>query len=100
VNFHSRDILLPLLAITLSIAGCGRGTDDKKTTQVAVKVNGDEITVHQLNNAMQRLGNVPEAQAKQTQKQVLDRLVESGLLDSGRQPTPCMPWPPPNRTTG
>ena len=80
MNFHSRDIILPLLAMTLLIAGCGKGADDKKTTQVAVKVNGDEITVHQLNNAMQRLGNVPEAQAKQTQKQVLDRLVDQQLL--------------------
>jgi hypothetical protein len=80
VKFHSRHIILPLLAMTLLIAGCGKGAEDKKTTQVAVRVNGDEITVHQLNNAMQRLGNVPEAQAKQTQKQVLDRLVDQQLL--------------------
>ena len=80
MKFHSRHIILPLLAMTLLIAGCGKGAEDKKTTQVAVRVNGDEITVHQLNNAMQRLGNVPEAQAKQTQKQVLDRLVDQQLL--------------------
>lgn len=62
------------ILLTGVLAGCGG--DKKASTQVVAKVNGQEITIHQVNHVLQRLGSISEAQAKEAGKQVLASLVE------------------------
>lgn len=62
-------------AVLLSACGHKEGG-----TQVVAKVNGDEITVYQLNYAMARLGNIPKEKQDEAAKQVLKGLVDQQLL--------------------
>jgi EpsD family peptidyl-prolyl cis-trans isomerase len=71
---------IAILVVGFTLAACNRGDGDKKPSQVAAEVNNDEITVHQVNQAMQRLGRLPDDRVAQAQKQVLDRLVDRQLL--------------------
>jgi EpsD family peptidyl-prolyl cis-trans isomerase len=68
--------------LALMLAGCGdkKEDKDKAASQVAAKVNGDEITVHQLNYELGKLGNLPPEKAKQAADQVLKSMVDQVLL--------------------
>jgi len=70
------------LSMTLLVSGCGDKMDakDKAKTQVAAKVNKDEITVHQLNYELSKLGNLNPEQAKMATNPVLVSLVDQQLL--------------------
>jgi EpsD family peptidyl-prolyl cis-trans isomerase len=70
------------MAVALTLAGCGDKKEglDKVATQVAAKVNSDEITVHQLNFELAKLGNLSPEQAKQAANQVLKSMVDQQLF--------------------
>ncbi len=73
------------VAIAASLGGCGEKGEKgeaatSKPTQVAAKVNKDEITVHQLNLELSRMANANPDQAKQAAGQVLKSLVDQQLL--------------------
>jgi len=77
--FGTRPDRLLNVVLVLFVAACGKGGQDA-STQVVATVNDDEITVHEVNQGMQRLGKISEAQARDAQKQILDRLVDQQLF--------------------
>lgn len=80
----TRKLIVSLTAVGLvTLAACDRGGgggEAKTATQVAAKVNKDEITVHQIHNALPRMNNPSQEQTKAAEKQVLERLVDQQLL--------------------
>ena len=69
--------LAPVLAAGL--AGCGSKDEQKPATQVAARVNGDEITVHQINNVLARSANIPAEAVPQAKREILDRLIDQQI---------------------
>lgn len=67
------------LALCVALGACGKGDDKKVATQVAAKVNSEEITVHQVNNVLARNPNLPPEAAARAKRQVVDRLIDQQL---------------------
>lgn len=76
-----KKIALIVPALLLVMAGCSKHDDAAKSgSQVVAKVNGSEITVHQLNFALSKLGKLDQSQAKAASEKVLQQMVDLELL--------------------
>lgn len=75
---RARGVAAVLLAVIL--ASCGDEPKSAKPGQALVNVNGEEITVLQLNEELQRAG-VPAARQEQASKQLLQALIDRELLE-------------------
>lgn len=71
-----------VLLMTVTLVACGdkSGESKKSDTQVVAKVNGDEISIHQVNLQLGRVGKVDEAQSKAISQQIVAKLVDQQLL--------------------
>ena len=61
------------------LSGCG-GKGDKVQSQVAARVNDEEITIHQVNSQLARSGVTGEAATKVASKKILDGLIDQELI--------------------
>ncbi|MFJ5444668.1 EpsD family peptidyl-prolyl cis-trans isomerase [Methylobacillus methanolivorans] len=68
------------LIVATALIGCGEKPSDAKVSQSLVRVNGKEITVHQLNNELAR-ANIQPAQKEAATKQILSSLIDRQLLE-------------------
>ena len=72
-----------VLLATVILVGCGgdEEVEEKSETQVVAKVNGKEITIHELNQTLSKLGRpaTPEEQEALKNK-ALERLIEQTLV--------------------
>ena len=80
-NLHF--IVISLLISTFLIGGCGKkekANSKESNDQVVAKVNGKEITIHQLNFQLSQMGQMSQEQAKLVSKKVLANLVTQEML--------------------
>lgn len=77
---HSIRPLLLAAILAIALGGCGSKDGEKATTQVVARVNGTEISLHQVNHFLSKAGNIPSDQLERARKGVVDRLIEQELL--------------------
>ena len=70
--------LLCLLAVSIGLSSCGLG-EKKDASQVAAKVNGAEITVHQINQVLSHSTGVTPENADKARKEILEHLIVQEL---------------------
>lgn len=73
--------LITSLLVTIAIlVGCGDKEGGKSSGQVLAKVNGEEISVHQLNFALTNTPGINKDNAEQAKKQLLDSIIDQSLI--------------------
>lgn len=71
--------LLPVVVAATLAAGCGDKSKSDKASQAAARVNGDEITVHQINQLLERQQGLKPEQAEAASRQALEGLIDQQL---------------------
>ena len=77
---HRTMFSLSALALVLLVAACGGEDNKKPASQVAAKVNKEEISVHQINAVLSRTGRLSAEQTEQAGREVLEKLIDQELL--------------------
>lgn len=72
-------VLIAAFGSAVITTGCGNADSKAPASQVAAKVNGAEISVHQINALLAKASGVNSENAPQARKEILDRLVNQQL---------------------
>ena len=72
--------LLPVVVAASLAAGCGdKSKSEGKASQAAARVDGNEITVHQINQVLERQQGLRPEQAEAASRQALEGLIDQQL---------------------
>ncbi|MDI1360982.1 EpsD family peptidyl-prolyl cis-trans isomerase [Methylotenera sp.] len=71
---------LTLVVIFCNLAACGKGGEKVASSQIAAKVNGVEITTHQIDSVMAGAQNVTAENVAEFRKKALDKLIDQQLV--------------------
>ncbi|MFT3857417.1 MAG: EpsD family peptidyl-prolyl cis-trans isomerase [Aquabacterium sp.] len=73
--------LLPIVVAATLVAGCGDKSKSEggKASQAAARVNDDEITVHQINQLLERQQGLKPEQMDAASRQALEALIDQQL---------------------
>jgi len=69
-----------LIAIAFALSACGKADEKTTSSQIAAKVNRNEISVHQVNHAIAQRRDIGAEQAKQAAGEALERVIDQELL--------------------
>ncbi|MGD0959932.1 MAG: EpsD family peptidyl-prolyl cis-trans isomerase [Methylomonas sp.] len=77
-----KNLILKTLALfgILLLSGCNEHEKEKGATQVIAKVNGEEVSVHQLNYVLSHTNNIQPENAEAAKKKILNNLVDVSIL--------------------
>lgn len=71
---------LTLVVVFCNLAACGKGSEKSASSQIAAKVNGVEITTHQIDAVMKGAQNVTAENVAEFRKKALDKLIDQQLV--------------------
>jgi EpsD family peptidyl-prolyl cis-trans isomerase len=69
-----------LITIAVALSACGKADEKTTSSQVAAKVNRNEISVHQVNSAIVHDRDIAPEKAKQAAGEALERVIDQELL--------------------
>lgn len=72
-------LTISLIASAVALTACGGSDKKEKATQVAAKVNKEEISVHQINFLLSQAQGIKPEQRDAASKVVLERLIDQEL---------------------
>ncbi len=73
--------IVPIALAALTLTGCGDDSENKSkgASQAAARVNKDEITVHQINQLLERQQGLKPEQTDAASRQILEGLIDQQL---------------------